>query len=102
MKETASQETINEIMNMTLDELKGCKVDFGKAHLGEQYQEMVSETRYLTWFVEKFRHCQKPSHMKFLRLIQLHVDQAEQRLSHARPKPMAKAKVTGSFTIRGT
>jgi hypothetical protein len=34
LNEGANQETINEIKNMKLEDLKGCVIDFGKAHVG--------------------------------------------------------------------
>ena len=94
LNEGTNQETIDEIKNMKLEDLKGCVIDFGKAHVGKKYQEMISETRYLTWFADTYRASQKPSHVKFLRFIELHVDQIEQQMNLPRPKTMAKAKAT--------
>eukprot|EP00435_Cladocopium_sp_Y103_P069145 s990_g32.t1 len=88
----ASSEAVEQVMEMSLEELKECRIDFGKAHLNKKYQDMVGETRYLTWFAETYRHSQKICHMKFLRFIQLHLDQMEGQMHQARSKTKAKAK----------
>eukprot|EP00435_Cladocopium_sp_Y103_P068844 s785_g32.t1 len=88
----ASSEAVEQVMEMSLEELKECRIDFGKAHLNKKYQDMVGETRYLTWFAETYRHSQKICHMKFLRFIQLHLDQMEGQMHQARSKAKAKAK----------
>lgn len=48
------QAEINAIMNMSLEDLCQEKVSFGKAHVGKTFQEMATETKYLTWFTETF------------------------------------------------
>ena len=87
-----SQQEMDKVMKMSLTELSQCPIDFGKAHLGKRYQEMVSESKYLTWFAETYKNSKKLSHIRFLRFIQLHVDQMEALMETAQPKSKAKAK----------
>ena len=100
VNESSTPEAINEIMAMSLEELQRLPVDFGKAHLGKTFKDMLKEPRYLTWFAETYRHSKKPSHVKFLRFIQLHVEKSEQQLSHAQPKSVAKSKAASKPMAR--
>ena len=87
-----SPEALEAVMKMTLSELSQCPIDFGKTHLGKKFKDMVGETKYLTWFAETYKHSKKLSHVRFLRFIQLHLDQIDEQMNHAAPKSAAKAK----------
>lgn len=90
-------QSLETIMKMTFDELKEEKIDFGTAHKGRRYAEMTQENRYLTWFTQTFKDSRKPSHVKFLRFIQLHVENLEKNHKTEKPKkentPVAKSKM---------
>lgn len=88
----ASSEAVEQVMEMSLEELRECRIEFGKAHMNKPFKEMVKEDRYLTWFAETYRHSQKICHMKFLRFIELHLDDVESQKNQTRPKSQAKAK----------
>jgi len=88
----ASSEAVEQVMEMSLEELRECRIEFGKAHMNKLFKEMVNEDRYLTWFAENYRHSQKICHMKFLRFIELHLDDVENQKNQTRPKSHAKAK----------
>ena len=92
MDNTASSESIEKIMDMTLEELSQCPIDFGKAHLGKLYRDMTSDTKYLAWFAETYKHSQKIGHIRFLRFIELHLNKIEGQMAQAGPKSRAKAK----------
>ena len=93
VSEKCTEGEIANIMNMTLEDLRLEKVTFGKAHVGKTFQEMASETKYLTWFTETFRHSRKPEHVKLLRFVQLHLEQLEGGpVSASRNVAMPKAK----------
>ena len=92
MDNTASSESIEKIMDMTLEELSQCPIDFGKAHLGKLYRDMTSDTKYLAWFAETYKHSQKIGHIRFLRFIEMHINQIEGQMAQAGPKSRAKAK----------
>ena len=68
VSEKCTEGEIAIIMDMTLEDPRLEKVTFGKAHVGKTFQEMVTETKYLTWFTETFRHSRKPEHVKLLRI----------------------------------
>ena len=68
---------------MDYQELGQCRIAFRDAHLGKTYQEVVQkETKYVAWFAQTYHASQKPSHIQFLRYIQLHCDELEQKLPH--------------------
>ena len=93
VSEKCTEGEIAHIMGMTLEDLRLEKVTFGKTHVGKTYQEMASETKYLTWFTETFRHSRKPEHVKLLRFVQLHLEQLEMApVSSNRSATMPKAK----------
>lgn len=86
---------LDTILKMTFDELKEEKIEFGKAHKGRRFVEMLDETRYLTWFSSSYKSSQKPSHVKFLRFLQLHVENVEKAIKENKPKPLAKSLAKG-------
>ena len=86
---------LNTILKMTFDELKEEKIEFGKAHKGRRFVEMLGETRYLTWFSSSYKNSQKPSHVKFLRFLQLHVENVEKAIKENKQKPLAKSLAKG-------
>jgi len=92
MDNTASSESVEKIMDMTLEELSQSPIDFGKAHLGKLYRDLASDTKYLTWFAETYKHSQKIDHIRFLRFIELHLNKIEGQMAQANPKSRAKAK----------
>jgi hypothetical protein len=75
--EIDQEEQLNQIMEMSYEELSSKVMDFGKAHLGKSFLDMTKETRYMTWFAEAYQGSRKPQHVRFLRFIQLHVEKLE-------------------------
>ena len=94
----ANQDAIGQIMEMNLEELQECRIDFGKAHLNKQFKEMTGELKYLTWFAETYGSSQKISHVKFLRFIELHLNKIENQMNHASSKAKAKPKAKAMGT----
>ena len=92
IENTASSEMIEQIMAMPLEDLRKYPIDFGRAHLGKLYGEMVKDTKYLAWFAETYKHSQKISHIRFLRFIELYLNEIEGQFHHTQPKSRAKAK----------
>eukprot|EP00435_Cladocopium_sp_Y103_P021510 s2448_g5.t1 len=87
-----TQESLEQIMKMPLAELKDCTIQFGKTYLGRTYESMKSETKYMMWFAESYKHSQKPQHVKFLRFIQLHVESLEKKHGEIKEAIQAKSK----------
>ena len=86
-------ESLQQIMSMTLAELEHETIKFGKAHCGKTYASMVNETRYMTWFAETYKDSRRAEHVKFLRFIQLHVENLEKNIQEisATTRPKARA-----------
>ena len=82
-------ESLETIMKMTFDELKGEKIDFGKAHMGRTYLEMLPETKYLTWFAKTFQHSRNPKHVKFLHFVAA----SREQVGGSRPRQSSRKSV---------
>lgn len=92
LTETPEKDKPEVIMNMTYAELKDHPMDFGKAHVGKKFSEMVSNTKYVTWFVESYKDSQKPTHLRFLRFVSLHVEHLERNHEKVKTKLGARSK----------
>ena len=93
IKESEDTNVIPSIMAMTWKELQDEKIEFGKAHIGKRYLDMTTETKYMAWFTENYQHSRKPVHVKFMRFIQLWLDNQEKAEPAAKSiLPKAKAK----------
>lgn len=92
LTETPEKDKVEYIMNLTYAELKEYPVDFGKAHLGKKFINLMTDTKYVTWFAETYKHSQKPTHLRFLRFISLHLDQLEKSTDKTRAKLGARSK----------
>lgn len=90
--ETSEKDKVENIMKMTYAELKDHPMDFGTAHVGKKFISMMSETRYVTWFAETYKDSKKPTHLRFLRFISLHLDHLEQSNEKNRTKLGARSK----------
>ena len=64
-------------MQLSFEELKHQKINFGKTHVGRTYLDMLTEPKYLTWFSRYYKDSQNVKHFKFLRFLQLHVEHQE-------------------------
>lgn len=94
-KEEDDTMTKEEIMQLSFEELKHQKINFGKTHVGRTYLDMLTEPKYLTWFSRYYKDSQNVKHFKFLRFLQLHVEHQEVAKSStsAKSAPKSKAKV---------
>jgi len=85
-KEKGQEQAIEEINRMTYTELSKETIAFGQAKVGQPFTEVIEDRRYVTWFVENYKTSQKPSHVKFIRFVQLYVEEQEMK-----PKPKVKS-----------
>ena len=86
------EDLIQQVMTMDLTELREETIKFGKAHVGKTFASMAKETKYMAWFAENYKASRKPEHVKFLRFIQLHVDDLEKTNQEIRATTMPKTK----------
>ena len=86
------EDQLHQISMMDLKELREETIKFGKAHVGKTFASMAKETKYLAWFAENYKSSRKPEHVKFLRFIQLHVDDLEKTNQEIRATTMPKTK----------
>lgn len=81
-----------KIQQMTLEELSKECISFGTTYVGKPFPSLMGETRYVTWFVNMYQHSHRPSHAKFIRYIQLYVEDLENNPLQAKAKSCPKAK----------
>lgn len=83
-----------EVYQMSYEELGQCIIKFGEAHVGKRYEELIPETRYVTWFASRYKDSPKIEHVKFLRFLQLHVEKLEKTDAENPKKSQTKNKET--------
>lgn len=89
----ASPETMKLIAEMNLKTLEKETIQFGKTHLGKTFAEMKDEMDYMAFIVGKFKDSKKVVRLKFLRYIQLRVEQLEAaKMKPSQPKAKAKSQ----------
>lgn len=87
---------LKEVMKMTMKDLEKETIQFGKTHVGRTFGSMKDETSYLTFFAGKFKNSNKIEHVKFLRFIQLHVEQMEKNAGTHKTKDKGKNSSTAT------
>jgi len=92
--------TAQSVMEMTLEALSQEKIAFGKAHLGTPFPEMFLNHGYTDWFVGLYHESKKPAHMKYVRYVELRLNQeiATGETTSQGPYPKAKAAAASRQT----
>lgn len=91
MKATNSQEdqvSLESIRALKYEDLQNRAMDFGKSKLGLPFREVIQDNRYVSWFVKSYGTSQKPTHVRLLHFVKLHVERLE-RTNSTRPKSKA-------------
>ena len=88
------EDVLQQIAMMDLKDLREETIKFGKAHVGKSFASMATETKYMAWFAENYKASRKPEHVKFLRFIQLHVEDLEKTHQEGRASTRPKAKAS--------
>ncbi len=97
-----TEQELEAIPLMTYDQLKNYKMDFGKAKMGMTFAQVVSDRRYVQWFTETYQHSRRPTHLRFLRFVQLHVDQMEEHQPKSKASLSTQSKAKAKPTVRPT
>lgn len=100
-----NEQEVEAIPHMTYAQLKDYKMDFGTAKRGQPFAKVVQDGRYVQWFTENYKDSRRPTHLRLLRFIQLHVEQMEEQKPKAKPilnaQSKARAKPTTGPTSSG-
>ena len=90
-----------DVSHMTLEELKGEMMSFGKTHRGKTFDQVWSSSpEWTQWFLQHYQNSTKVAHKKMVRFIKLKIEEMETQpegmrqgpvmpQSHAMPKMMA-------------
>lgn len=83
--------TAEQVKEMTLEELAKEEIAFGKTHVGTPFPEMFLNHSYTDWFVGSYQDSTKPAHMKYVRYVELRLDQEIQSgKTSVKPHPKAQ------------
>ena len=63
--------------HMTLDQLAGQKIDFGKAKMNQTYEEAFLDLEWTNFMVTRYEKSDKPAHQKFLRYVKLRIQSGQ-------------------------
>ncbi len=88
-----------KVQNMTLEELSKECINFGKTYVGRLFPTMMSETRYVTWFVNNYKDSRRPGHAKFIKYIQLYVADKEKNPLQAKTKGKAAPSQSQGYYV---
>lgn len=104
-QQKASQDSVTaeDVKKMTLEELAKEEITFGKTHVGTPFPEMFLNHGYTDWFVGTYHDSQKPAHMKYVRYVELRLDQELQtgQPSTSETVPKAKSKAASGPKTEG-
>ena len=80
------------IEHLTMEDLKGELMTFGKAHVGKPYEEIwANHPDWVRWFAAHYFNSSKMEHRKMIRYIHLKIEETENTEGPTQ-MPIAKAK----------
>lgn len=68
-------EDFKKIENMTLAQLSGSKISFGKSQLGKTFPEAFANETWTQSFLTRYEHSTKPEHRAYIKYVELMVEQ---------------------------
>ena len=97
---------VEDLSQVTLEELSPELVDFGQKHRGQSFQETWKDQEWVSWMVKHYGASTKTAHRRFLRYVELKLDHHE---AHQLPipvipqdsLPMTASNVRGSAKADG-
>lgn len=75
VKKEDEKEELQKIEQMTLPQLQELKISFGKAKLGQSYEQAFRDQSWTKWFIQTYETSPKPEHRKFIRFVTLKLDE---------------------------
>lgn len=73
-KKQQTGDQLEEIEQMTLQDLAKETITFGQAHRGENFAEVFQNHSWVDWFTSCYEKSTKPAHRKFIRYVELRLD----------------------------
>lgn len=76
--QVVANEPLPDFSKMSLLELEECKIDFGTKHAGDSYLSVWNQDQpWVMWLIQHYGNSKKPSHMKFLKFVEMKIERAE-------------------------
>ena len=85
VKKEDEKEEIQKLEQMTLPQLQELKISFGKAKLGQSYEQAFQDQSWTKWFIQTYETSPKPEHRKFIRFVTLKLEEPMPYAPKARP-----------------
>ena len=93
--QAASQ--VTEIKKMSLEDLEGETIQFGKAKVGVKFATAFEDHKWTDWFVAHYEKSDKVSHQKYITYVEKRLDlEIQQGSSQSKTQSKAKSKVAQS------
>ena len=110
--QTPVQVEVEDLSHLSLEELSGETLSFGQKHAGKTFAEAWMDQEWVKFMVTKYSQSTKSAHRRFLRYVELKLDQHEQQQTGipviptdsvpVEPlQPMAKAKTAAKAMAKG-
>ena len=69
--------------NVNSGQLEESKIDFGTKHAGDSYLHVwTHDQTWVMWMVQHYGNSRKPSHMKFLKFVEMKIEESRARRVH--------------------
>lgn len=81
------QEAKENLNHLTLADLEGEIITFGDVHQGRTYQQAWSDTEWVKFMTSRYRRSTKPAHVRFLRYVELKVEEPETQMGQLPIQP---------------
>lgn len=75
IKKEQNQEALDLLDSMPLSRLKALPIEFGKAKVGQSFEEAFQDQAWTKWFVKTYENSTKMEHRQFLRYVALKVEE---------------------------
>eukprot|EP00435_Cladocopium_sp_Y103_P063960 s281_g25.t1 len=98
-EEDNSTEKLKAIEKMTLQELEGESIQFGKAKLGMPFPQAFEDGRWTDWFIQQYEKSSKVEHAKYVMHVTKRLDAEIAMESKGKPKQLPKAKMPPKTTM---
>jgi hypothetical protein len=75
-KKLDSQDEIEKVQDMTVEQLSQERISFGKSKIGQKFEEVFKDGSWTDWFVTTYEKSPKPQHQMYILYVLKRLDQA--------------------------
>ena len=88
VKKEHQHEELDLLDSIPLSRLNAMPIAFGKAKVGQTFEEVLMDQSWTKWFVKTYENSPKLEHRQFLRYVSLKVEDNQSSKGSAMPKKM--------------